>query len=53
MLGRDLVPVLRNRGHEVVPWDWEDYDVCDPAKVAAVIAKMYPDLIIHAAAYTP
>ncbi len=52
MLGCDLVPVLRNRGHEVVPWDWEDYDVCDPAKVAAVIAKTYPDLIIHTAAYT-
>ena len=52
MLGRDLVPVLRDRGHEVLAWAREDYDVCDPSKVTAVVAEARPDLIIHAAAYS-
>jgi len=52
MLGRDLVPVLRERGHEVLAWGREHFDVCDTTKVAAVVAETRPDLIIHAAAYT-
>jgi len=52
MLSRDLVPVLRDRGHEVLAWSRQDYDVCDAAKVSAVVGETDPDLIIHAAAYT-
>ena len=52
MLGRDLVAVLRGRGHEVLAWGRESCDVCDAGKVLGVIGETHPDLIIHAAAYT-
>ena len=52
MLGQDLVVVLRDRGHEVLAWGREDYDICDAAKVSAVVGETCPDLVIHAAAYT-
>ncbi len=52
MLGRDLVPVLRDCGHEVLPWGREECDVCDPTKVAGVVRETRPELIIHTAAYT-
>lgn len=52
MLGQDLVVMLRDRGHEVLAWGREDYDICDAAKVSAVVGETWPDLVIHAAAYT-
>lgn len=52
MLGQDLVVVLRGRGHEVLAWAREDYDICDVTKVSAVVGETCPDLVVHAAAYT-
>jgi dTDP-4-dehydrorhamnose reductase len=51
MLGSDLIPYLRGRGHDVVGVDLE-VDIRDPAKVDACVDEVAPDAVIHAAAWT-
>jgi GDP-4-dehydro-6-deoxy-D-mannose reductase len=48
-VGRHLVPRLRADGHEVVATDL-DLDVTDAAAVAARVAELRPDAIVHLAA---
>jgi dTDP-4-dehydrorhamnose reductase len=51
MLGSDLTPYLRARGHAVVGVDLE-VDIRDPAQVDACVAAVAPEAIVHAAAWT-
>jgi dTDP-4-dehydrorhamnose reductase len=51
MLGSDLIPYLRTRGHEVIGIDME-VDIRDPARVQACVAEVAPEGVIHAAAWT-
>ncbi len=51
MLGSDLIPFLRGRGHEVVGIDME-IDIRDPARVDACLAEVAPAAVVHAAAWT-
>lgn len=52
MLGQDLVPVLKNAGHEVLETDIHNLDITDKDQVSKYILTNKPELIIHAAAYT-
>jgi dTDP-4-dehydrorhamnose reductase len=51
MLGSDLIPYLRARGHQVVGIDLE-VDIRDPEQVNACLAEVAPEAVIHAAAWT-
>jgi len=51
MLGSDLIPYLRARGHEVIGIDLE-VDIRDPDQVDACLAEVTPEAVIHAAAWT-
>ncbi len=51
MLGQDLVPLLRERGHDVVPVDIE-VDITDPVAIGMRMAAERPDAIFHLAAWT-
>jgi dTDP-4-dehydrorhamnose reductase len=51
MLGSDLIPYLRSRGHAVTGIDLE-VDIRDPGAVDACVADLAPGAIIHAAAWT-
>ena len=51
MLGSDLIPYLRTRGHEVIGIDME-VDIRDLASVQACVAEVAPEGVIHAAAWT-
>lgn len=50
MLGQDLVPLLRSRGHEVHGVDRAEVDITDPAQTAG-LANGY-DVLVNVAAYT-
>lgn len=50
MLGSDLVPLVRERGHEVVAVGRRDLDLTDPRAVADAAAGV--DVIVNCAAYT-
>ena len=50
MLGQDLVPLLRERGHEVTGVDRSALDVTDPAAVARAVDGY--DVVANVAAYT-
>lgn len=50
MLGQDLVPLLRERGHEVAAVDRGDLDITDPAAVAGAASGF--DVVVNVAAYT-
>lgn len=50
MLGRDLVPVLRGHGHEVMAAGRADLDITSAAACAEVVGDV--DVVINAAAYT-
>ncbi|MDD3012231.1 MAG: dTDP-4-dehydrorhamnose reductase [Candidatus Gastranaerophilales bacterium] len=52
MLGQDLVPVLKNAGHNVLETDIHNLDITDKDQVSKYILTNKPELIIHAAAYT-
>ncbi len=49
MLGRHLVPVLRERGHEVVAADRSDGDLGEPAAARRVVQEAAPDAVVHLA----
>ena len=51
MLGRDLVPELERRGHEVTAVDLE-VDITNPAQVDACAAACRPEAVFHLAAFT-
>ncbi len=51
MLGSDLIPYLRTRGHEVTGVDLE-VDIREPGPIDARVAEIAPAAIIHAAAWT-
>lgn len=52
MLGRDLVPVLKDHGHQAVATDRAEMDIADLAAVRARLAADRPDVVILCAAYT-
>jgi dTDP-4-dehydrorhamnose reductase len=51
-LGRELVPLVKLRGHLAIPLSRSELDVTRFAAVAAAFALAKPDVVIHAAAYT-
>jgi dTDP-4-dehydrorhamnose reductase len=51
MLGSDLIPYLRNRGHEVTGIDLE-VDIREPGPIGTRVAEIAPEVIVHAAAWT-
>ncbi len=51
MLGRDLVPLLQERGHDVTAVDL-DVDITDPAAVDACFERVRPEAVFHLAAWT-
>lgn len=50
MLGQDLVPLLRERGHEVTGVDRTELDITDAAAVRGAVAGY--DVVANVAAYT-
>lgn len=48
-LGADLSQVLS--GHEVIPVDKEEIDICDPLQVDAMADSLRPDLFLNCAAF--
>lgn len=50
MLGKDLVPLLRDRGHEVSAVDRDDLDITDPSATAGAADGF--DVVVNVAAYT-
>ncbi|QZN84782.1 dTDP-4-dehydrorhamnose reductase [Cellulomonas sp. C5510] len=50
MLGRDLVPLLRDRGHDVDAVDRDQLDITDPGATRDVAAGY--DVVVNVAAYT-
>jgi dTDP-4-dehydrorhamnose reductase len=51
-LGRELVDVARQAGHDVVGLAKSELDITDQSAVDAAIRTAKPDVIIHAAAWT-
>jgi dTDP-4-dehydrorhamnose reductase len=52
MLGRDLCPFLRDKGHEVIEWDLPQQDITEVTPTIAEAVKMKPAAIYHLAAVT-
>ncbi len=50
-LGSDLLPRLREAGHEVIPLRHADIEITDATNVAEVLNPLPLDLVINAAAY--
>jgi dTDP-4-dehydrorhamnose reductase len=52
MLGQDLVPILREHGHEVSGFGHAELDVTRLEQVRQVLTAQRPDVVIQSAAYT-
>jgi dTDP-4-dehydrorhamnose reductase len=52
MLGQDLVPILRDHGHEVIPLVRQELDITDRKAVFEAIEHFHPQIVINCAAYT-
>lgn len=52
MLGQDLVPILREYGHEVVALGRAELDVTDGAAIRRMLEREVPQLVVQSAAYT-
>lgn len=52
MLGSDLAPALRERGHEVVGLSRRELDITDGRAVEAALAAHRPDCVVNCAAWT-
>ena len=52
MLGRDVVAVAAQRGHEVIGLSHDELDVTNGPRVDAVVARLEPDAIVNCAAWT-
>jgi dTDP-4-dehydrorhamnose reductase len=50
-LGRELVRVFTERGHEVIAFGRTDVDVTDPGRLEYTIAAASPDIVLNATAY--
>lgn len=51
-LGTDLMHLLADRGFEAFGYGREELDITNFSQVKQVIHEIYPDVVIHAAAYT-
>ena len=51
-LGFDVVNELKKRGYEAVGVDIEEMDITDAESVNSVITDVFPDVVIHCAAWT-
>lgn len=52
ILGRALCRILREAGNDVVGFDLPQMDVADAGRVAAVVGRERPDVVINCAAFT-
>ncbi len=52
MLGQDLVPYLKQQGHQVLAADLKELDITKPEAVQAFFTAHRPQVVIHGAAYT-
>jgi dTDP-4-dehydrorhamnose reductase len=52
MLGRDLVPLLEEAGHQVTATDIDELDITVVPQIEEAVKAAEPDLIINCAAYT-
>ncbi|MCR4432907.1 MAG: dTDP-4-dehydrorhamnose reductase [Caldiserica bacterium] len=52
MLGQDLVPILRDQGHDVIPLGRQELDITDRKAVFEAIEHFHPQIVINCAAYT-
>jgi dTDP-4-dehydrorhamnose reductase len=52
MLGSDLVPALRARGHRPVALDHRQLDITDDGAVDAALAEHRPEAVVNCAAWT-
>jgi len=52
MLGQDLVPILKDQGHEVIPLVRQELDITDRKAVFEAIEHFHPQIVINCAAYT-
>ncbi|MEC0183417.1 dTDP-4-dehydrorhamnose reductase [Paenibacillus peoriae] len=51
-LGKDVVNVFQERGHDVLGYDREQLDITDMEQAVKIVGQYQPDAIIHCAAYT-
>jgi len=51
-LGQDLVKILEQASHTVIPYDRDTLDITDQAASLEEVQNSKPDAIIHCAAYT-
>lgn len=51
-LGKDVVSVLQETGHEILGCDRQQLDITNLDQCYAVVNSFHPDAIIHCAAYT-
>lgn len=51
-LGHDVVNELKKRGHETVGTDIKDMDITDADSVKRVMGSVFPDAVVHCAAWT-
>lgn len=52
MLGTDVVPACKARGHEVVALSRAALDITDDRAVAATVSRYRPDAVVNCAAWT-
>jgi dTDP-4-dehydrorhamnose reductase len=52
MLGKDLIPVLKESSHEVVETDIEELDITKAGSLREEAKRIAPEVIINCAAYT-
>ncbi|WP_090738061.1 dTDP-4-dehydrorhamnose reductase [Paenibacillus sp. Mc5Re-14] len=51
-LGKDVLNVFQNQGHDVFGYDREQLDITDLEQAVKIVGQYQPDAIIHCAAYT-
>lgn len=52
LLGSTLIPLLKERAHEVIAPARKELDILDERALSGAISTQSPDLILHLAAYT-
>ncbi|AET57595.1 spore coat polysaccharide biosynthesis protein spsK [Paenibacillus terrae HPL-003] len=51
-LGKDVVKVFQEQGHDVLGYDREQLDITDLEQAVEIVGQYQPDAVIHCAAYT-
>ncbi|MEC0234381.1 dTDP-4-dehydrorhamnose reductase [Paenibacillus kribbensis] len=51
-LGKDVVKVFQEQGHDVLGYDREQLDITDLQQTVKIVGQYQPDAVIHCAAYT-